>query len=211
MSLSIRKIGSHPIWHIESDGRYELAMTFLRMQEWYESGNPEFRHHTFTLDAYMDWYVREYGKGKASFTYADDWGGFNIPSTAVNAVLREFLPHTLHEKVLFQLLSDAGASSEPTYYLIGSRVGQTAFFEHELCHARFGVIPAYRHDVLQVLERFPVIRFRKWLGQLGYAEAVFDDEVHAYMLTGYEKYPHAVTKEMRALTDALRNVASRYI
>ena len=56
--------------------QYELTSTFLRVQEHYES--PQFHGRIFTLEQYMDWYVARYG----SFSYYQDWSGFNVPSTA---------------------------------------------------------------------------------------------------------------------------------
>ena len=55
---------------------YARPMTFLRVQEYYESPNPDFRGKHFNIWDYIEWYSRE---KKDVFTYAFDWGGFNIP------------------------------------------------------------------------------------------------------------------------------------
>lgn len=57
--------------------QYELAATFLRVQEHYES--PRFHGRIFSLEQFMDWYAKRYG----NFTYYEDWAGFNVPSTAL--------------------------------------------------------------------------------------------------------------------------------
>lgn len=71
------------VLHVTVKDSWDLAMTFLRMQEWYES--PKFHHKHFTLEAYMRWYQKAYGKG--TFSYPKDWTGFNVPSTAVLAIM----------------------------------------------------------------------------------------------------------------------------
>ena len=60
--LTIRKLPKYPLWHVESESYWELGMTFLRMQEWYESINPDFKGKVFSVEAYMDWYVRTFDK-----------------------------------------------------------------------------------------------------------------------------------------------------
>lgn len=52
----------------------EMAYTFLRFQEYYES--PEFQGEIFTIKQYRRWYV---GQSKTkNFSYYKDWGGFNM-------------------------------------------------------------------------------------------------------------------------------------
>src|SRR5687767_6039954 len=67
------------IFVVRFQSQYELASTFLRVQEHYES--PRFRNRVFSLEQFMDWYARRYG----AFTYYEDWAGFNVPSTALAA------------------------------------------------------------------------------------------------------------------------------
>lgn len=42
------------IFLFESDNSYDLAMTFLRYQETYESPNPKFRNKSFTIIDFME-------------------------------------------------------------------------------------------------------------------------------------------------------------
>jgi len=55
---------------------YHRAMLFCRVQEYYESPNPQFRGKNFSIWDYIEWYSREH---RDVFTYTYDWGGFNIP------------------------------------------------------------------------------------------------------------------------------------
>ena len=68
------------IFHISFSTQHELASTFLRFQEYYES--PKFRGKIFSFYEYKKWYTANSPKGKKTgkFTYYKDWGGFNIPS-----------------------------------------------------------------------------------------------------------------------------------
>src|SRR5262245_26903475 len=84
------------IYLLVFETQYELASTFLRFQEHYES--PKFRKKIFSLEEFMDWYGQE-NKGK--FSYFKDWAGFNIPSTEFEPFLEgKFDPLLEKEKRL---------------------------------------------------------------------------------------------------------------
>src|SRR5512138_554281 len=70
------------IFVVRFDTLYELASTFLRFQEHYES--PRFRNRIFSLEEFMDWYAEKTG----AFTYFTDWSGFNVPSSTFEAFYR---------------------------------------------------------------------------------------------------------------------------
>lgn len=72
------------VYQLHFDSAYDLAMHFVRMQEYYES--PKFRKQIFTLVEYMAWYSKEHGKG--AFTYPKDWTGFNVPSDVAREVYK---------------------------------------------------------------------------------------------------------------------------
>ena len=67
------------VFLLRYQSQYELATTFLRFQEHYESRR--FRNRVFSLEDFMDWYASRFG----GFTYYQDWAGFNLPSTAFTA------------------------------------------------------------------------------------------------------------------------------
>ena len=52
------KTSKDNIIFLEADTQYELASTFMRLQEHYES--PKFRGKKVDLEEYMDWYAKEY-------------------------------------------------------------------------------------------------------------------------------------------------------
>ncbi len=94
----------------------EIASTFLRFQEHYES--QEFKGKIFSLEEFKRWYVQNSPKGKASgeFTYYQDWAGFNIPSYVLSPFYRgEFDPLSEQEAVILRMFRN---EQEP-FYIIG--------------------------------------------------------------------------------------------
>jgi hypothetical protein len=63
---------------------YDRAMTFCRVQEFYESPNPDFRGKHFNIWDFIEWYSKEH---KDAFTYAFDWGGFKKTETRVKVTM----------------------------------------------------------------------------------------------------------------------------
>ena len=47
------------VYLVQFEESYDLAMTFLRYQEFYECANEDIRGKQFTLLQFMDWYVKE--------------------------------------------------------------------------------------------------------------------------------------------------------
>lgn len=212
LMISLRKLPGYPIWHVESDDRWELAMTFLRIEEFYECPNPDFQGKVFSLEAYMDWYVREYSKDKkpvGAFTYPSDWAAFNVPGKAVLAVYTTFTQHSEKEQWLFRELMKQGAFVEKQFYLIGNRCGADAYFEHEYRHALFALSAVYRQEVTSIVDGYALPELRTWILER-YAPTVLTDEIQAYALTGWPKGCRA-TPEMTALKKQLKVVEKRHI
>ena len=210
--LTIRKLPDYPIWHVESDDRWELAMTFLRIEEYYECPNPRFQGNIFSLEAYMDWYVQEYSKKKkpyGAFTYASEWSAFNVPGSAVRAVCETFPAHSAKEMWLFDELRKQGAFAEERFYLIGNARGARTYFEHEYRHALFTLIPKYRNDMREAIGRFALPELCAWILKR-YSPTVLEDEIQAYALTGWPD-DLVVTTEMRKLKRALKLIEKKYI
>jgi uncharacterized CHY-type Zn-finger protein len=195
-SPKFSKIGLYPIYHLNFSSQYELAMTFLRFQEYYESPNPKFRGHTFTFEEYVDWYIKTYN----GFTYYKDWGGFNVPSYAIDAV-RSFSCLSKREDFLINLVD--GKIKDKQYYLIGT-FGKTNLLtlKHEVCHGMFYCCPEYKKIVSKIVKRYRVSNLYKVLLNIGYCKKVLVDEVQAYAITGYLPMPK--TKEMLRLSKELK-------
>ena len=78
--------------------QYQLAATFMRFQEYYDS--PQFKGKIFSVEEYMDWYANVNGK----FSYFEDWPAFNIPSQTLKMFFAGwFNPLTNKEKKLLDV------------------------------------------------------------------------------------------------------------
>lgn len=186
------------IIHVEMDNQRELAETFLRFQEHYES--PQYRGKVFTLGQFREWYAKTNG----SFSYYDDWNGFNVPSSALRPFRTGiFDPLTDQEKKLLELIPDRLEN----YYVIGTHSKDSAV-EHEICHGLYFIDEKYREEVNRLFCRLKpgVLKpLEKWLLKTGYCEEVLVDECNAYICEDGEylkekgiAYPN-MTKDLKAL------------
>jgi len=151
--------------------QYELASTFLRIQEHYESSR--FRNRVFTLETYMDWYASEFG----AFTYFEDWSGFNVPSTAFEPFYSGRFDPLLKKET--RLLNRFRRVQRP-FYVIG--VASRRDLKHEIAHALFSTRPDYRQAVLAAMRRYDTSALEKALAREGYHRHVILDEVQAYLV-----------------------------
>jgi hypothetical protein len=182
------------IFLVKFDTQYQLASTFLRVQEHYESSR--FRNRVFSLEEYMDWYAAEFG----AFTYYQDWSGFNVPSSAFKAFHDgKFDPLLKKEERLLRLFR-----REPSpYYVIG--IASEVTLKHELAHALFFTRPGYRNAVLAAMHGYDTSALRNRLAKMGYHRGVLVDEVHAYLIAPADELAVSsralapLRKELRAI------------
>ena len=164
------------IYLIESKTRQGLAEMFIRFQEHYES--PEFKGKTFTVEEFAHWYATKYG----SFTYTQDWYGFNIPATVLEPFRNgSFDPLTTKEQKLLELCRTANAKS----YIIGVTPAAEYFKEtvrHEFAHGAFHTNQAYRSEVISCVREHRLSPIVNGLKKMGYHADVAVDETNAYVL-----------------------------
>ena len=148
----------------------------MRFQEHYES--PEFKDRTFSLEEFAHWYSTKYG----SFSYAQDWYGFNIPATVLEPFRNgNFDPLTVKEQKLLELCRAADAKS----YIIGVTPSAEYFQEtvrHEFAHGAFHVNSAYRSEVAACIRDHKLSPIANGLSKMGYHADVTIDETNAYVL-----------------------------
>jgi hypothetical protein len=181
-----------------------LAYTFLRFQEHYES--PKFRGKVFSLEEFMDWYAADRG----SFSYLEDWTGFNIPSRVLKPFYEgKFDPLSRKE----QALLDRFESVEGRFYIIGTSEEHPDAIDHELAHGLFYTNSEYRRAATSMLERWPIGRLERFLSKLGYASNTIRDEAHAHLACDFEylKRKKAVTDRLRPLHKGLKALLKHYI
>lgn len=186
------------------DSRYDLSMTFIRMQEFYES--PFFKGKVFSLEDFIDWYSQTYGNG--SFTYASDWSAFNIPGSIVKQWMDKFgykegeyvcKSMNIRQKeieFLSKVLRRIKRSKKKIedIYIIGCSKGESykESLDHELAHSFYSMFPEYKRwcckqfSILShtIEGRINLERIKDILLKLGYHSSVIKDEIQAYWSTG---------------------------
>lgn len=178
-----------------SDG-YDLAIHFLRYQEFYESPSHKFRGKSFELIDYMDYYAHKFGNG--CFSYPRDFGGFNIPGEIIPRVLALCIPDPnrydaamIDAYMQCRLMSnfaknkDNPPPQDAPLYIIGTTKDHGAL-NHELSHAFFYLHPEYRKEMRALVSDIPTRqrkKMEKWLRDHCYASKVLVDEMIAYNAT----------------------------
>ena len=86
------------IYCVTVDDDYDRAMLFCRYQEFYESPYKKFRGKPFTWMEYMRHYKSAWKK--RTFTYPDDWAGYNIPSNILDGGVDAFYKETEYDVIM---------------------------------------------------------------------------------------------------------------
>jgi len=180
--------------------QYELCMSFVRMQEFYESPSNKFRGKYFTLEEYMDYWSLEFGKG--SFTYPSAWSGFNIPSSvfkewrkvffsnsSILAGLRDREIAVVDEIDMLRSREKEMRIVGEEYYIIAvhnqnDEVDSTKdIIAHETAHALYSLYPEYKNSCKELLKGVPKKEIKadsKALLSMGYSKETLKDELQAY-------------------------------
>lgn len=181
------------IFLFEFKQHYDMCMFFLRYQEYYESSSPKFRGKSFAIFDFMKWYSLKYGKG--SFTYPNDWNGFNIPSSIIFDVWNKHdIPDkNIYDYEMLQAWKECNAKiyaatekAVNDFYIIGVVRGNNAL-NHEIAHGMFYLDPEYRKEMTKLVKALPKnikTTINSGLKMLGYTPKVYIDETQAYMSTG---------------------------
>lgn len=181
--FSLKKLRKQ-VYEIRFDDAHEMCMAFLRYQEFYES--PRFVGCKFTIAQFMSWYVKSQSKN-GTFSYPQDWGGFNLPIDVIARVRALGIDDPNHYDSLMHFIHDTIKAECDDAYLIGLQKSGV-LDKHEMTHAMFAVDDNYRQEVLKVindLARWRLIEnLQAELMNNGYAEVTTRDEINAYITTG---------------------------
>jgi hypothetical protein len=167
--------------------KYDRAMLFCRVQEFYESPNTKFRGKDFSIWDYMKWYASNH----TGFSYAGDWSGFNIPFDVLEKCYRNMqkfeTPYDeIMYKIYWQIQTMKGSGKA---YVIGAGDTNGWTFQHEVCHGLWYTNPQYKKAakiVLDAIDPNHYVIFRKNLLDMGYTDKVIDDEIQAYLCFGHD-------------------------
>ncbi len=195
MDFNIKKIMPH-VYLLRFSTQHNLAMHFLRFQEYYES--PKFFRKFFTIADYKEWYSEEHGKG--SFTYPKDWTGFNVPSRCLLPFLENpeqaFPDFNSRDKFMLELIRKTATREKGhPFYFIGifgdeegsCKDGSVGVVYHEIAHALYSTKKKYRETMQKHLAKMdPHIKkgCQSILANMGYHQSTIEDEIHAYGATG---------------------------
>jgi hypothetical protein len=198
------------IYHAVFPSQEELATTFLRFQEFFES--PRFRGMVFTLDQFKQWYLEE----AESFSYCEDVSGFNVPSSVFEPFFEgQFDPLSASELALLEQFRHLRGSD---FYVIGTYGDEFTLdiLQHEIAHGLYHTHPQYKAEVDAVLAQLTEEARQEAyaaLAELGdYHPNVYDDELHAYLTTGFDKLEPLVLDSIKFqdVSDKLRVIFNTY-
>lgn len=173
------------IFHAEYDTQREIAMTFFRMAEYYESPHKEIYRKVFTFEQFLDCYTDDDGY----FPYFELWPAFNIPGEFVDEFHDKFgvtYDLTQREKNLHWLIKKHMGYKD--YYLIGNIKHNTEDYDHELCHALYYTNPEYRAKANELVKNMPIsdtAMLSQMLIEMEYPDndEIMIDELNAYLST----------------------------
>lgn len=167
---------------------YQLGMSFVRMQEFYESPYKEIRGKYFTLENFMDIYHLYFNT--KSFDYHTRFKGYNFNGFNLLNFIRVFRRSEKYFREKERHLINAifhftDYKKLERQYLIGCLKEDENVIEHELSHALYSLDPIYREQSKEIVNRMSSEfreKVRNNLKKSMYSELMFEDEIIAYAL-----------------------------
>lgn len=193
---------------VEVPNSYDLAMLFVRVQEYYESGFDDIKGKPFQLVELMHRYV--HGNNYDTFRYTSEWSGFNVPSEVIERCLSVAPDPNFYDATLQDIVNRIKVECSK-FYLIGVRAGDQETYIHELAHTLFHTNDSYRRQMERLVEALPVknLLFKR-LKFEGYARAVWVDEAQAYLATVVPGHNDPVTSGLAKFAPPFKRVFKRY-
>jgi hypothetical protein len=165
---------------------YHRPMLFCRVQEYYESPNKAFNRREFSIWDFMEWYSRN---NSDSFTYAFDWGGFNIPFDIFEECITTSAFESPYDAIMFNIYAEIKLmKKEGNAYVIGADNTESETFYHEVCHGLYSTNSLYRELADEITQTIPTKLYSKFVDNLidyGYSMEVMDDEIQAFLMTNW--------------------------
>lgn len=193
------------IYCVTVDDDYDRAMLFCRYQEFYESPYKKFRGKPFTWMEYMRFYKTSWKK--RTFTYPDDWSGYNIPSNILGSGVDLFYKETEYDVIMNDIYFHCSIDSQNknngtrcNWYLIGASSKDLNTMDHEIAHGLYYTNKEYKKEVVKLINNIKPTHYdklKKKLIKMGYVDdkKIICDEIQAFMSTGL--YNGLDTKELK--------------
>ena len=207
MNFKLKKL-TDDIFLLTFDDQIDLAMHFLRYQEYHES--PKFAKKPFKIVEYVEWYMK---KHDGNFTYAKEWIGFNTPGRAFEdlfhndaAMISDWNKYDDFMLGIYKLMKGSCSSR---FYLIGCLMGDEETLDHEIAHSLYYTNIKYQIEQDELLTKYRenVRVIREWLINEGYSQHVSQDEAQAYLSTGL---PQPLKSYMKKNKVSFQNVANEF-
>jgi len=210
------------VFLVTMDNSYDLAMTFCRAQEFYESPYKEIRGKNFNMVEFQRLYTMR--RGESCFAYPEDWCGFNVPSNAIwnlyysNKIEDLNQYDTIFHKIIDKITCDTN-KNEYRYYLIGAGTGDERTKNHEIAHAFYYLHPSYKKAANKITSQLPeklYNKFKKHLLGIGYSDKSIKDEIQAYLssdpenLTEINGTSERENKIINKISEQLKNLNNEY-
>lgn len=197
LKYTLRRVAPHGFL-ITTKEQYDLAMLFVRCEEYYESPYEDINRKHFQLVELMHRYVYDTSDRKPLFdrrgekvgklfTYPHLWTGFNIPGDVILECLAGAPDRNMYDAEMLRII-DRIHEVTKRFYLIGVVDGDQDTFEHELAHVFFATEPKYRRAMTKLVDKLPIkgLIFNI-LRKEKYGPDHMIDEAQAYMATPCER------------------------
>jgi hypothetical protein len=208
------------VWLVTMDNTYDLAMTFCRVQEFYESSFKQIRGKYFNMTEFQRMYSMKFGDG--CFTYPHDWAGFNVPSYIIDKCYNyhdSFKDINQYDDIIKEINNVITLEDDFKYYLIGAETKAQSTINHEIAHAFYYLYPKYRKAANELTDTVPIPvrnKIKKWLTEIGYNDKVFKDELQAYLIADLDRISEFCetskrqTKQIEKISKQLQKLNNEY-
>lgn len=202
------------VWVIYGSEQPDAAKAFVRFQEYYENASLKGQKGIVVRDIENWWNLHR--DPDDSEPYYTAWSGFNISGKIILDLLRtpefkggfsllEFLSNPTRfprwhkqETEFLKLLEDLSVDEINSSYFIGMWNKCTTVLEHEVAHAFFATIPAYKAEQMLNISQFPKDLYKELTTQLagmGYHGDVILDEAQAYLSSYIDTLPETFSTD----------------
>lgn len=167
---------------------FDMAMTMWRAQESFDGGYADEAEGKPVLVDFMEWYSKNYGE--QSFSYTDDFHGFNINKAALEGTYGDrtkIADFNRYDTLMCSLWDTIKINeSGDDYFLMAVLDGDSETLEHELAHCYFSLDAEYCQTQANNVKALgkKAVKVYDRLIKMGYSSRVAVDETQAYLATG---------------------------
>jgi hypothetical protein len=187
--FEIKEIRKH-IYHLEYVNKFDLFLSLMRCQEFYEANNKNIKNKKFSFEDLIVVYS-EMNKGE--FTYFSDYSAFNFPGRYLKNFIELFRDDFLvrEKKTIDSILTYNDSNQinmEDAYYIATykkNNYNQERDIRHETAHAFFNIIKNYKKKMTSLIKKNKRLydKCRIHLKELKYDDSVLADEMQSYLST----------------------------